>query len=51
MNVRCHEKDIDEKSSAVCPGQVRSQGFEDGTFGINKNCSRGQIVTFLYRIR
>ena len=28
-----------------------TKGFEDGTFGINKNCSRGQIVTFLYRIR
>ena len=30
---------------------MRSQGFEDGTFGINKNCSRGQIVTFLYRFK
>ena len=28
-----------------------TKGFDDGTFGINKNCSRGQIVTFLYRIR
>jgi hypothetical protein len=28
-----------------------TKGFSDGTFGINKNCSRGQIVTFLYRIR
>lgn len=25
-----------------------TKGFDDGTFGINKNCSRGQIVTFLY---
>ena len=28
-----------------------TNGFSDGTFGINTNCSRGQIVTFLYRIR
>lgn len=28
-----------------------TNGFSDGTFGINKNCTRGQIVTFLYRIR
>lgn len=28
-----------------------TKGFEDGTFGIDMNCSRGQIVTFLYRIR
>ena len=28
-----------------------TKGFDDGTFGINKDCSRGQIVTFLYRIR
>jgi hypothetical protein len=28
-----------------------TNGFSDGTFGINKNCTRGQIVTFLYRIK
>ena len=28
-----------------------TNGFSDGTFGINKSCTRGQIVTFLYRIR
>ena len=28
-----------------------TNGFSDGTFGINKDCTRGQIVTFLYRIR
>ena len=28
-----------------------TNGFSDGTFGINKACTRGQIVTFLYRIR
>ncbi len=28
-----------------------TNGFGDGTFGINKSCTRGQIVTFLYRIR
>ena len=25
-------------------------GFKDGTFGINKTCTRGQCVTFLYRL-
>ena len=28
-----------------------TNGMGDGTFGIDKNCTRGQIVTFLYRIR
>ena len=28
-----------------------TNGFSDGTFGINKNCTRGQIVTFLYRAK
>ena len=28
-----------------------TKGFGDGTFGIDKNCTRGQIVTFLYRIK
>ena len=28
-----------------------TKGFSDGTFGINKDCTRGQIVTFLYRIK
>ncbi len=28
-----------------------TKGFADGTFGIDKNCTRGQIVTFLYRIK
>ncbi len=28
-----------------------TNGFSDGTFGINKSCTRGQIVTFLYRIK
>ena len=28
-----------------------TNGFSDGTFGIDKNCTRGQIVTFLYRIK
>lgn len=28
-----------------------TKGFSDGTFGINQGCSRGQIMTFLYRIR
>ncbi len=27
-----------------------TKGFSDGTFGINRDCTRGQIVTFLYRI-
>ncbi len=26
-------------------------GLKKGTFGINENCTRGQIVTFLYRAR
>jgi len=25
-------------------------GFSDGTFGVNKTCTRGQCVTFLYRL-
>ena len=25
-------------------------GYKDGTFGVNKNCTRGQCVTFLYRM-
>ena len=28
-----------------------TKGFSDGTFGINKDCTRGQIVTFLYRMK
>ena len=28
-----------------------TNGMGDGTFGIDKNCTRGQIVTFLYRIK
>ena len=28
-----------------------TKGFADGTFGVDKNCTRGQIVTFLYRIK
>lgn len=28
-----------------------TKGFADGTFGIDTDCSRGQIVTFLYRIK
>ena len=28
-----------------------TKGFDDGTFGVDKNCTRGQIVTFLYRIK
>ena len=28
-----------------------TNGFNDGTFGVDKNCTRGQIVTFLYRIK
>ena len=28
-----------------------TNGYSDGTFGINKDCTRGQIVTFLYRIK
>lgn len=26
-------------------------GVKKGTFGINENCTRGQIVTFLYRAK
>ena len=26
-----------------------TKGYDDGTFGIDLNCTRGQIVTFLYR--
>jgi len=25
-------------------------GYKDGTFGINKSCTRGHCVTFLYRL-
>lgn len=28
-----------------------TKGYPDGTFGINENCTRGQIVTFLYRAK
>ena len=28
-----------------------TSGPKKGTFGINENCTRGQIVTFLYRAR
>ena len=28
-----------------------TSGVKKGTFGINENCTRGQIVTFLYRAR
>ncbi len=28
-----------------------TKGFKDGTFGIDTGCTRGQIVTFLYRIK
>jgi hypothetical protein len=28
-----------------------TNGMGDGTYGIDLNCTRGQIVTFLYRIR
>lgn len=27
-----------------------TKGYSDGTFGINRNCTRGEIVTFLYRV-
>ena len=27
-----------------------TKGFSDGTFGIDEDCTRGQIVTFLYRL-
>ena len=29
--------------------QKITKGYDDGTFGINTECTRGQIVTFLYR--
>jgi len=28
-----------------------TKGYPDSTFGINENCTRGQIVTFLYRAK
>jgi hypothetical protein len=28
-----------------------TSGVNKGKFGINENCTRGQIVTFLYRAR
>jgi hypothetical protein len=28
-----------------------TSGAKIGTFGINENCTRGQIVTFLYRAK
>ena len=28
-----------------------TSGLKKGTFGINENCTRGQIVTFLFRAR
>lgn len=28
-----------------------TKGYPDGTFGINKECTRGQIVTFLWRYK
>jgi hypothetical protein len=28
-----------------------TKGYPDGTFGIDKPCTRGQIVTFLYRAK
>ena len=28
-----------------------TKGFADGTFGVNKNCTRGQIIKFLYNLR
>jgi len=28
-----------------------TSGAKKGTFGINENCTRGQIVTFLYRAK
>ena len=28
-----------------------TKGYADGTFGINKECTRGQIVTFLWRYK
>ena len=31
-------------------GAKVTAGYSDGTFGVNKNCSRGHCVTFLYRI-
>ena len=27
-----------------------TSGYKDGSFGVNKNCTRGQCVTFLYRL-
>lgn len=28
-----------------------TKGFSDGTFGVNKYCTRGQIIKFLYNLR
>ena len=28
-----------------------TRGFADGTFGVNQNCTRGQIIKFLYNLR
>ena len=30
-------------------GEGITAGYSDGTFGVNKNCTRGHMVTFLYR--
>ena len=31
-------------------GAKITAGYSDGTFGVNKNCTRGHCVTFLYRM-
>jgi hypothetical protein len=28
-----------------------TKGFADGTFGVNRNCTRGQIIKFLYNLK
>lgn len=41
--------DLHTVYSASLPGIT--SGEKKGTFGIDENCTRGQIVTFLYRAK
>ncbi len=49
-------RDVPKKHTyykAILYGYQRgiTKGFSDGTFGVNRNCTRGQIIKFLYNLK
>ena len=49
-------KDVPKKHTyykAILYGYQKgiTKGFSDGTFGVDKNCTRGQIIKFLYNLK